>query len=109
MNASATAGLPTQESGPDTIHHELRDGDYQIIVHVIEARKLKAIDQENGTADPVLVAKLEFPSSVVPKWQNSPRKVNTLNPVWGAPPAPQTPRPRFAAQPSRVLLRQTTP
>merc|ERR1740130_450908 len=66
----------------DEVSHELRDGDYQVIVHVIEARKLKPVDTENGTADPVVVASLTFPSSVVAKRQNSPRKVNTLNPVW---------------------------
>jgi hypothetical protein len=80
--ASNTKGLPTQEHGKDEVSHELRDGDYQIIVHVIEARKLKPVDTENGTADPVVVASLSFPSSVIAKFQNSPRKVNTLNPVW---------------------------
>merc|ERR1740130_792074 len=81
-NASTTRGRALQEAGPDDVHNELRDGDYQIIVHCIEARKLKPVDTENGTADPVVVAKLAFPSSVVPTWQNTPRKVNTLNPVW---------------------------
>ena len=30
----------------------------------------------------MVVASLEFPSSVIPAYQNSPRKVNSLNPVW---------------------------
>jgi len=68
--------------GGNEVRHELVDGDYQIIVHVIEARDLKPVDTENGTADPVVLAKLEFPSSVVPMYQNTDRKVNTLNPVW---------------------------
>jgi len=66
----------------EEVRYELVDGDYQIIVHVIEARDLKPVDTENGTADPVVVAKLEFPSSVIPAYQNTDRKVNTLNPVW---------------------------
>ena len=81
-SASATQGQAVQEHGKDAVYNELRDGDYQVIVHVIEARKLKPVDKENGTADPVVVAKLEFPSSVIAMRQNSPRKVNTLNPVW---------------------------
>jgi hypothetical protein len=68
--------------GSEEVRHELVDGDYQIIVHIIEARDLKPVDTENGTADPVVVAKLEFPSSVIPQYQNTDRKVNTLNPVW---------------------------
>jgi len=54
----------------------------QIIVHVVEARDLKPTDEENMTADPVVVATLTFPSSVIPARQNTPRKTNTLNPVW---------------------------
>ena len=66
----------------DEVRHDLVDGDYQIIVHVIEARDLNPVDVENGTADPVVVAKLSFPSSVVEARQNTIRKVNTLNPVF---------------------------
>lgn len=51
-------------------------------MHVIEARDLTPVDTDNNTADPVVVAKLEFPSSVIPAYQNTDRKVNTLNPVW---------------------------
>jgi hypothetical protein len=76
-----TKGQATGTGGND-VHYELVDGDYQIIVHVIEARDLKPVDTENGTADPVVLCKLEFPSSVVPMYQNTDRKVNTLNPVW---------------------------
>ena len=66
----------------EEVRHDLVDGDYQIIVHVIEARDLNPVDVENGTADPVVVAKLSFPSSVVEARQNTIRKVNTLNPVF---------------------------
>ena len=75
-------GQATKVAGGNEVHYELVDGDYQIIVHVIEARDLKPVDTENGTADPVVLCKLEFPSSVVPMYQNTDRKVNTLNPVW---------------------------
>ena len=43
-----TKGQATGTGGND-VHHELVDGDYQIIVHVIEARDLKPVDTENGT------------------------------------------------------------
>ena len=62
--------------------HDLVDGDYQVIVHVIEARELKPVDMENGTADPVVVASLTPLSSLIPARQNTLRKVNTLNPVF---------------------------
>ena len=81
-SASDTKGQATQVGQGNEVRHELVDGDYQIIIHVIEARDLKPVDTENGTADPVVLAKLEFPSSVVPSYQNTDRKVNTLNPVW---------------------------
>ena len=82
-SASDAKGQATKSGkGSEEIRHELVDGDYQIIVHIIEARDLKPVDTENGTADPVVVAKLEFPSSVIPQYQNTDRKVNTLNPVW---------------------------
>jgi hypothetical protein len=74
-------GMP-EGTGKEEKLYELPDGDYQVIVHVIEARDLFPVDQENGTADPVVVGSLEFPSSIIPAFQNSPRKVNTLNPVW---------------------------
>ena len=83
MTSAADAkGQATKVGQGNEVRHELVDGDYQIIVHVIEARDLKPVDTENGTADPVVLAKLEFPSSVVPMYQNTDRKVNTLNPVW---------------------------
>ena len=43
-----TKGQATGTGGND-VHYELVDGDYQIIVHVIEARDLKPVDTENGT------------------------------------------------------------
>lgn len=82
MSGSNTKGQATSVGGGNEVRHELVDGDYQIIIHVIEARDLEPVDKENGTADPVVLAKLEFPSSVVPSYQNTDRKVNTLNPVW---------------------------
>ena len=83
MTSAADAkGQATKVGGGNEVRHELMDGDYQIIIHVIEARDLEPVDKENGTADPVVLAKLEFPSSIVPMYQNTDRKVNTLNPVW---------------------------
>jgi hypothetical protein len=83
MTSAADAkGQATKVGQGNEVRHELVDGDYQIIIHIIEARDLKPVDTENGTADPVVLAKLEFPSSVVPMYQNTDRKVNTLNPVW---------------------------
>lgn len=82
VTSAADAKGKATGTGDGEVRYELTDGDYQIIVHVIEARDLKPVDTENGTADPVVVAKLEFPSSVVPAYQNTDRKVNTLNPVW---------------------------
>ena len=79
-SAAATKGKAIGQG--DEVRHDLTDGDYQIIVHVIEARDLTPVDTDNNTADPVVVAKLEFPSSVIPAYQNTDRKVNTLNPVW---------------------------
>jgi len=79
-SAAATKGKAIGQG--DEVRHDLADGDYQIIVHVIEARDLTPVDTDNNTADPVVVAKLEFPSSVIPAYQNTDRKVNTLNPVW---------------------------
>lgn len=82
-SASAAKGQATKTGGgKEEVRHDLRDGDYQIIIHVIEARDLKPVDTENGTADPVVVAKLEFPSSVIPAYQNTDAKNSTLNPVW---------------------------
>jgi hypothetical protein len=82
VTSAAKAEGQETKTGDGEVRYELRDGDYQIIVHVIEARDLKPVDTENGTADPVVMAKLEFPSSVIPSYQNTDRKVNTLNPVW---------------------------
>jgi hypothetical protein len=82
VTSTADAKGQATKTGDGEFNYELRDGDYQIIVHCIEARDLKPVDTENGTADPVVLAKLEFPSSVIPSYQNTDRKVNTLNPVW---------------------------
>ena len=87
VTTKLTSGADTQgqviddHKNPEQ-RHDLVDGDYQVIVHVIEARELKPVDMENGTADPVVVASLTFPSSLIPARQNTLRKVNTLNPVF---------------------------
>ena len=47
-SGAETKGQATGSGGND-VHYELVDGDYQIIVHVIEARDLKPVDTENGT------------------------------------------------------------
>ena len=50
MTSGADAkGQATKVGGGNEVHYELVDGDYQIIVHVIEARDLKPVDTENGT------------------------------------------------------------
>ena len=50
---AVTSGADTKgqasNTGGNDVHYELVDGDYQIIVHVIEARDLKPVDTENGT------------------------------------------------------------
>ena len=50
MTSGADAkGQATKVGGGNEVHYELVDGDYQIIVNVIEARDLKPVDTENGT------------------------------------------------------------
>jgi len=66
----------------DTVRNKLTDGDYKIVVHVMECRALKAVEEENQSCDPVVVAQLDFPSDLIPYYQNTPRKHNTTNPLF---------------------------
>ena len=49
MTSGADTKGQASNTGGNDVHYELVDGDYQIIVHVIEARDLKPVDTENGT------------------------------------------------------------
>lgn len=48
----------------------------------MECRALKAVEEENQSCDPVVVAQLDFPSDLIPYYQNTPRKHNTTNPLF---------------------------
>lgn len=61
--------------GHDNEQREIRRGDYQVQVHVIECRDLKARDA-SGTSDPVAVVK------VMGKTQSTPKKKKALSCMW---------------------------
>lgn len=72
--ADAEAALKEQVQG-----FEIKSGDYQIQVHVIEARELKAKDLE-GTSDPVVFVEMDFGEHKLK--QNTAVVDKSLSAVW---------------------------